>query len=118
MLYFIMSLILFVAVLLVLVVLAQNSKGGGLAAGMGGASQVIGTRRTTDWIEKATWVLAIALFVLCLGLNTVIDTVAAGQNNTNSTPALDKVYDNLPNETVINPSTQSGTTTDSTATQK
>jgi len=68
---FIVILIVLICVLLVVVILAQNSKGGGLAAGMGGASQMMGTRRATDITEKATWVLASALFVLCLTMNVI-----------------------------------------------
>ncbi len=69
---FLVIVILVVAVLLTLVVLAQNSKGGGLTE-MGGASQVIGAQRSTDWIEKATWGLSIGLFALCLLVNVFID---------------------------------------------
>jgi preprotein translocase subunit SecG len=73
MLQFIIILIMVVCVLLTLVVLAQNSKGG-LATGMGGATQLMGARRTTDTIEKATWVLVGALFVLCLSANVFVGT--------------------------------------------
>ena len=58
--------IIILAVLLALVVLAQNPKGGGLAAGFTGASQIGGVQRTADFMEKATWSLAGALMVLCL----------------------------------------------------
>ncbi|MBR1564992.1 MAG: preprotein translocase subunit SecG [Paludibacteraceae bacterium] len=51
------------AVLLVLLVLVQNSKGGGLAAGFNSGNQVMGVRKTTDFLEKSTWTL-IALIVL------------------------------------------------------
>ena len=51
------------AVLIVLLVLVQNSKGGGLAAGFNSGNQVMGVRKTTDFLEKATWTL-IALIVL------------------------------------------------------
>ena len=63
------SLIIFVCVLLILVVLAQNSKGGGLSASFGGsgASQMIGVKRTSDLLEKVTWGLAIALLALSMG---------------------------------------------------
>ena len=47
-------LIVMVCVLLVLVVLVQNSKGGGLAANFGASSQIMGVRRTADFLEKAT----------------------------------------------------------------
>tara|TARA_R110002049_G_scaffold6899_7_gene41996 strand:- start:951 stop:1316 length:366 start_codon:yes stop_codon:yes gene_type:complete len=56
-------LILIVAILLILVVLVQNPKGG-LASNFSSSNQVMGVRKTTDFIEKATWTLAIALVVL------------------------------------------------------
>lgn len=63
---FIIVLIVIVSLLLALVVLVQNPKGGGLAVGFQGATQVGGVQRTADFLEKATWYLGIALFVLCL----------------------------------------------------
>ncbi len=63
---FIVILILVVCVLLALVVLVQNSKGGGLAANFAAPTQVMGVRQTADFLEKATWWLAIILVVLCL----------------------------------------------------
>lgn len=59
-------LILIVCLLLILVVLVQNSKGGGLSSGFGQGNQVMGVRKTADFLEKATWTLAISLLVLCL----------------------------------------------------
>ncbi|PID90355.1 MAG: preprotein translocase subunit SecG [Bacteroidetes bacterium] len=59
-------LILIVCLLLVLTVLVQNSKGGGLASNFSEAGQVMGVRKTTDFLEKATWTLAISLMVLTL----------------------------------------------------
>ncbi len=55
-------------VLLMLVVLIQNPKGGGVDATFGGqaANQMFGAARSTDFIEKLTWGLAITLFVLCI----------------------------------------------------
>ena len=62
------SLIIFVCVLLILVVLAQNPKGGGLSSQFGGStSQLVGVKRTGDLLEKLTWGFAIALVVLSLG---------------------------------------------------
>ncbi len=62
-------LIIIVCILLVLSVLMQSSKGGGLASGFSGGAQVMGVRKTADFIEKATWYLAIALVVLCIATN-------------------------------------------------
>lgn len=59
-------LIIIVCVLLILVVLVQNSKGGGLASGFAGSNQVMGVKKTSDFIEKLTWGLALTLVVLCL----------------------------------------------------
>lgn len=64
--YFIIVLILIVSILLSAVVLVQNSKGGGLATGFQGASQIGGVQKTADFLEKSTWYLTIVLFVLCI----------------------------------------------------
>lgn len=59
-------LIILVCVLLVLVVLVQNPKGGGIASGIIGANQLMGVKKTSDFIEKLTWGLASTLIILCL----------------------------------------------------
>jgi preprotein translocase subunit SecG len=59
-------LILIVCVLMVLVVLVQNSKGGGLASNFASSNQFMGVRKTADFLEKATWSLAVTLLVLSL----------------------------------------------------
>jgi preprotein translocase subunit SecG len=56
--------IVIAAVLLGLAVLMQNSKGGGLSSTFSSSSQIMGVRRTADFLEKATWGLAIAIVVL------------------------------------------------------
>ena len=50
--------------LLVLVILVQNSKGGGIQSQYGAATQIMGVKRGTEFIEKATWGLAIVLILL------------------------------------------------------
>ncbi|MBI9033158.1 MAG: preprotein translocase subunit SecG [Bacteroidales bacterium] len=69
---FISILILLTALLLMLVVLVQNSKGGGLASNFAGSNQYMGVRKTADFLEKATWTLAIVLLVLSLSTVFVI----------------------------------------------
>ncbi len=64
MFYAISVLIFIVCLLLILIVLVQNSKGGGLAANFSSSNQVMGVRKTTDFLEKATWTLAGALLFL------------------------------------------------------
>ncbi|MCH2213801.1 MAG: preprotein translocase subunit SecG [Flavobacteriales bacterium] len=63
---FIFVLIILVCVLLALIVLIQNPKGGGLDSSFSSANQIGGVQRTADFLEKGTWSLAIVLFVLCL----------------------------------------------------
>ncbi len=58
--------ILIIGILLILIVLVQNSKGGGLAANFSAANQIMGVRRSADFLEKATWTLATALLALSL----------------------------------------------------
>ncbi|HKJ43877.1 MAG TPA: preprotein translocase subunit SecG [Sunxiuqinia sp.] len=57
-------LIIIACVLLILIVLVQNSKGGGLASNFQASNQIMGVRKTTDFLEKATWVLAASLLLL------------------------------------------------------
>jgi len=65
-------LILITCILLVLIVLVQNAKGGGLSSTFGSSNQVMGVRKTTDFLEKATWTLAIILLLLTLSSTFVI----------------------------------------------
>lgn len=66
---FFLILIIIVCLLLTLVVLIQNPKGGGIAANFTAPNQIMGANRSTDVVEKATWILAIALIVLSLASN-------------------------------------------------
>jgi len=59
-------LILIVSALLILIVLVQESKGGGLASNFSSSNQVMGVKKTTNFLEKATWTLAVALLALSL----------------------------------------------------
>ena len=52
------------ALLMIGIVLIQESKGGGLASQFSGYNQIGGVRKTTDFIEKTTWGLAAAMVVL------------------------------------------------------
>lgn len=72
--------IILVAVLLVLVVLAQNSKGGGLSSQFGGAGagQLMGVKKTNDLLEKITWGLAVTLVVLTMSTTLVMTPGSSG----------------------------------------
>ncbi len=85
--------ILFVSVLLGLIVLIQNSKGGGLVSNFGGANQMMGVRQTSDFLEKATWTLGAILVVLCL-----LSSITLPKNSKEGTPKseLENVIAPLP----------------------
>ena len=90
-------LILIVSVLLGLIVLVQNSKGGGLVSNFGGANQMMGVRQTTDFLEKATWTMGAILVVLCL-----VSSITIPKNAKEGTPksaVQDIVNPNLSTET-------------------
>ncbi len=82
--YIVVGVIIFISVLLVLAVLAQNSKGGGLSSGFAGAgsNQLMGVQRTSDLLEQITWGLAIALIILTLSTSFLLDM--SGENGINS----------------------------------
>ena len=63
-----------VGILLMGSVLVQNPKGGGVDSTFGGgaANQMFGASKSSDFIEKATWGLAILLLVLCVATTMMI----------------------------------------------
>ena len=73
-------LIALICVALIFVVLLQAPKGGGLDATFGGgqATRMFGAARSTDFVEKLTWYLAVALFVLCIATSLVVQGPTAG----------------------------------------
>ena len=92
-------LIVITCILLVLVVLVQNPKGGGLSATFGGGNQVMGVKKTADFLEKSTWYLAIALLVLSLLSNLAIEgTEDGGINNSAIQEQLDETP--IPTQTI------------------
>lgn len=60
------AIIVIASILLTLVVLVQNSKGGGLAANFASGNATFGVRQTADFLEKLTWGLAGTILVLCV----------------------------------------------------
>jgi preprotein translocase subunit SecG len=92
-------LILIACILLSLVVLVQNSKGGGLASNFSSSNQFMGVRKTADFLEKTTWTLAIVLLVLSLfsifviprntGVRSTTDTELRQMINQDAPPVRD-----------------------------
>jgi preprotein translocase subunit SecG len=101
------SIIIILSILLVLVILGQNSKGGVGAAFGGSASQIMGVTKTGNILEKATWVLAVSVLVLSLVSSAFHST--SSPNNFSSpnvenatqqmiTPSFDNSENLLPTE--------------------
>ena len=84
MITFLTILVSMVCVMLMLVVLIQNPKGGGLDSTFGGsgANQMFGAARSTDLIEKITWGLAITLFILCIITAIMVNSQASASVGT------------------------------------
>ena len=68
------------AILLILVVLVQNPKGGGIAANFSAANQIAGVKKTNEFVEKATWTLALVLVLAAVGSRFVYAPDTAKQN--------------------------------------
>ena len=74
-----------VCVLLVLVILVQNSKGGGIQSQFGAATQIMGVKRGTEFIEKATWGLAIVLILLSVLMSPQGTVTTSDEDNSSVT---------------------------------
>ena len=74
-------LIVILAVILILIVLVQNSKGGGLAANFASTNQIMGVRKTTDFLEKTTWALIGIIVLLCVAATAFHTTDADDATN-------------------------------------
>jgi preprotein translocase subunit SecG len=69
------ALIIVVCFLLVLVVMVQNPKGGGLSSSFGGGSQQVGgVQKTSDFLDRSTWVLATLLLIFILISNATLSS--------------------------------------------
>ena len=67
MIYIFGVLLIIASIILGLIVLIQNPKGGGLSGTFGGFSnQLMGVKQTTDVLEKGTWVFAAVVGILCV----------------------------------------------------
>ena len=80
---FVCIIIIVACIMLTLVVLIQNPKGGGIAANFVAPNQIMGVKRSSDVVEKATWILAATLIILSLGSNFFRPT---GEDGGTATP--------------------------------
>ena len=68
------------AILMCFIVLIQNSKGGGLASGFSSSNAIMGVRKTTDFLEKATWSLAAFMVVMSIATAYVVPTSSQAED--------------------------------------
>ncbi len=85
------GLILVASVLLILAVLVQSPKSG-MAANFGASNQVMGVRQTTDFLEKFTWVMAIAILAISLLATTVMGN-SIGSSSTKISKDADAIIE-------------------------
>ncbi len=88
----VLVLIIIVSFLLGIVILVQNSKGGGLSSGFAASNQIMGVRKTTDFLEKLTWGFAISMLVLAIIGNFVIPR----NTGTNNASIIEDQIQNVP----------------------
>lgn len=90
MLNVLIALIVVASILLIVIVLAQNPKGGGLSQGFGGSNQIMGVQNTNKFLTKATWSLVI--FVALLSVITGVMSIKEdGQSSSTSEVASEAV---------------------------
>jgi preprotein translocase subunit SecG len=81
------------SVLITLIVLLQNSKGGGLASNFTAGNQTFGVRQTTDILEKITWGLAIFILVVSIAASF---SLRSGEESSYKKKAQDAMNNNTP----------------------
>jgi len=95
---FITVLIILVSIVLILTVLVQNSKGGGLSSSFGSGNQFGGVVQTNKFLEKATWILAGALLFLSVMASITVPTEKDKKNESviQKQISLEKNFDQIP----------------------
>jgi len=89
-------LIILICVLLILIVLIQKPKGGGISSNFAGSSQLMGVKKTTDVVEKSTWMLSLALLVFTLMINMWIERGGEIQDATQLRDKAESVPSDVP----------------------
>ncbi len=93
-------LILIASIIIIGAVLVQNPKSG-MAANFGASNQVIGVRETTNFLEKATWTMAIAIVVLSLCATMAMDKGRVAESNAAITKESEAIMENIGNQATM-----------------
>lgn len=84
-------LIIVACLLLIFVVLIQNPKGGGVASNFSSSNQIMGVKRTSEAVEKATWILAVAVMVFALATNFFIPSISSDTDTPSKSLIQEKI---------------------------
>ncbi|MEA1972557.1 MAG: preprotein translocase subunit SecG [Candidatus Cloacimonadota bacterium] len=93
--YLLLVIHIIISLALVLIILAQSSKGGGLSGMMGGASNMLGGKGASDFMKKWTKILATTFFISCLVMAIAVKRIqAAGPAKSKALKELKKERQN------------------------
>lgn len=110
---FLTILIVILSLLLIFIVTIQESKGGGLASGFAANNQLMGVRKTTDFLEKTTWTLIASIVVLCIVTTRFVPRAvdarqhSAAEEYEQTLPATSAPVDARPFEAPVTPTPDS-----------
>ena len=87
-------LVIIASILITLIVLLQNGKGGGLASNFVTGNQTFGVRQTADILEKITWGLAIFIFAVSIISAFTLGGSSSSQGSESATEVFNNMEDN------------------------
>ncbi|EFN90736.1 preprotein translocase, SecG subunit [Prevotella amnii] len=92
-------LIVVIALLMICIVLIQESKGGGLSSNFSSSNAIMGVRKTTDFVEKATWTFAALMVIISIASAYVAPTASTDESVIEKAATSDQPTNpnNLPN---------------------
>lgn len=98
-----LSIILFVgiiaAALMIIIVLVQNPKGGGLAANFSSSNQIFGVKRTSEGVEKLTWIFAAVILFVSLAASSYNGQGASKGSEVSKDSKMQELMDAKPPKT-------------------
>lgn len=81
------------AALMIVIVLIQNPKGGGLAANFSSSNQIFGVQRTSEGVEKLTWIFAALILFVSLAASSYNGQSSSKGGETTSDPKMKELMD-------------------------
>jgi len=84
---------LIAAILVIIIVLVQNPKGGGLAANFSSSNQIFGAQRTSEGVEKLTWIFASVILLVSLVASSYNGVSKGGKTESATDSKLEKLID-------------------------